>query len=194
MATYSPAASSRETPLSTVRAPKRFVTPLRLSTVESYSMKRRSLLALGVACGLCAPLARAQPQGKVWRVGLLSARKVPSLDDDPQYRAFFAALRELGYVRGKNLAIEYRSADGDYERLPRLAAELVALEVDLILAAGGRPSPRRKRRPRASRSSWGRRAIRWAAASCAPWRAPAATSPASPMSPPTWASSCSTRF
>jgi len=99
-------------------------------------MDRRTLLATLAAFGAYVPLARAQPQGKVWRVGLLSARKVPSLDDDPQYRAFFAGLRELGYVRGKNLAIEYRSADGDYERLPRLAAELVALEVDLILAAG----------------------------------------------------------
>jgi putative ABC transport system substrate-binding protein len=99
-------------------------------------MNRRTLLAACAAYGLYAPLARAQPQGKVWRVGILSARKVPSLDADPQFAAFFAGMRELGYGRGKNLSIEYRSADGDYGRLPQLAAELVALNVDVILTAG----------------------------------------------------------
>jgi putative tryptophan/tyrosine transport system substrate-binding protein len=134
---YSPAASSSETLLRTVRAPKRFVTPLRLSTVESYSMNRRTLLAAFVVYGVRPPIARAQRQAKVHRIGVLSARKVPSLDADPSFAAFFAGMRELGYVRGKDFVVEYRSADGDYERLPQLAAELVALQVDVILAAGG---------------------------------------------------------
>jgi putative ABC transport system substrate-binding protein len=96
------------------------------------------LLAALAGYGLCAPLARAQErQSKVSRIGILSARKVPSLDADSQFAAFFAGMRELGYLRGKNLAVEYRSADGDYERLPQLAGELVALKVELILAAGG---------------------------------------------------------
>lgn len=100
-------------------------------------MNRRKLLAALGVCALGAPLASlAQRQGKVWRVGILSARYVPSLDADAQFAAFFAGMRELGYIRGKNLAIEYRSADGDYERLPQLAANLVTLEVDVILVAG----------------------------------------------------------
>lgn len=99
-------------------------------------MKRRTLLAAGAAYGLCMPLARAQPPGKVWRVGILSARKISSVETDAQFAAFFTGMRELGYVRGKNLAIEYRSAEGDYARLPQLAANLVSLDVDVILTAG----------------------------------------------------------
>jgi len=96
------------------------------------------LLAALAVYGLYTPLARAQErQSEVSRIGILSARKVPSLDADSQFAAFFAGMRELGYLRGKNLAVEYRSSDGDYERLPQLAGELVALKVELILAAGG---------------------------------------------------------
>jgi putative ABC transport system substrate-binding protein len=73
----------------------------------------------------------------VHRIGILSARKVPSLDADALFAAFFTGMRELGYVRGKDFVVEYRSADGDYEKLPQLAAEIVALQVDVILAAGG---------------------------------------------------------
>jgi putative ABC transport system substrate-binding protein len=102
------------------------------------AMRRRTLLAALAVYGLCAPLARAQErQKKVWRLGILSARKVPSIDADPQFSAFFAGMGELGYLRGKNLSVEYRSADGDYERLPQLAGQLVALKVNVILVAGG---------------------------------------------------------
>jgi putative ABC transport system substrate-binding protein len=100
-------------------------------------MKRRTLLAALAAYSACPPLARAQRRAKVHRIGILSARKIPSLDADAQFAAFFAGMRELGYARGKDFVVEYRSADGDYERLPQLAAELVALQVDVILAAGG---------------------------------------------------------
>ena len=51
--------------------------------------------------------------------------------------AFRQGLRKLGYVEGKNIVIEYRHAEGKYDRLPRLAAELVRLKVDLIVIAGG---------------------------------------------------------
>jgi len=100
-------------------------------------MNRRTLLGALAAYGVCPPLARAQRRAGVHRIGILSARKIPSLDADPQFAAFFAGMRELGYARGKDFVVEYRSADGDYERLPQLAAELVALQVDVILAAGG---------------------------------------------------------
>jgi len=77
------------------------------------------------------PLASpAQQPGKTARVGFLSFVTTPFLDE-----AFRHGLRELGYVEGKNITIEYRSAEGKDERLPGLAAELVRLKVDVILAA-----------------------------------------------------------
>jgi len=79
---------------------------------------------------ILAPLAvGAQSAGKVYRIGIL----VPG-STSPQIQAFREALRDLGYVEGQNLAIEYRSAEDRLERLPGLAAELVALKVDIIYA------------------------------------------------------------
>jgi len=80
---------------------------------------------------LAAPLAApAQQPGKIARVGFLFFVTSPFLDE-----AFREGLRELGYVEGQNIAIEYRSAEGKSERLPGLAAELVRLKVDVIVAA-----------------------------------------------------------
>jgi putative ABC transport system substrate-binding protein len=81
---------------------------------------------------LAAPLAAPAQQspGKTARIGLLFFVTSPSLDE-----AFRQGLRELGYVEGQNIAIEYRSAEGKVERLPGLAAELVRLKVDVIVAA-----------------------------------------------------------
>src|ERR671910_635763 len=56
--------------------------------------------------------------------------------------AFRQALRNLGYIEGKNIVIEYRYAEGKLDRLPELAAELVRLKVDIIVVAGGGRSPR----------------------------------------------------
>lgn len=98
-------------------------------------MNRRDAVVALIALG-AAPLASlAQQQGKVWRVGFLALRPVDSLDSD-YYGGFSQGMRELGYVEGKNLVIEWRSADNRSERLPGLAAELVRLKVDVILAAG----------------------------------------------------------
>ena len=98
--------------------------------------RRQLLLALG-AGALAAPLASfAQQQGKAWRVGFLSARRRPASLDTDYYGAFPRGMRDLGYVEGKNLAIEWRFADGEYERLPGMAAELVQLKVDVIMALG----------------------------------------------------------
>jgi putative ABC transport system substrate-binding protein len=99
-------------------------------------MNRRDTVLALLAIG-AAPLAlRAQQQGKVWRVGFLS----PIGRSDRLIRERFGAivdgLRELGYVEGKNLAIEYRFADGKFESLPGLAAELIAAKVDVIVTAG----------------------------------------------------------
>ena len=83
---------------------------------------------------LAAPLAaEAQQAAKVARIGYLS----PNLAASPHLReAFRQGLRDLGYVEGRNVVIEYRDAEGKLERLPALAAELVALKVDVIVAAG----------------------------------------------------------
>lgn len=98
---------------------------------------RRSLvLALGTAL-LVTPLGSfAQQQGKVWRIGFLSARGRPISLDADYYGAFPRRLSELGYVEGRNLLIEWRFANGEYERLAGLAEQLVRLKVDAILALG----------------------------------------------------------
>ena len=96
-------------------------------------MDRRRFLLTSLAGALAAPLAAgAQQAGKVWRIGYLGA--APSADDD----AFRDGLRELGFVEGKNLVLEYRWANPDPNRFPTLAAELVTVGVDVILAGGNR--------------------------------------------------------
>ena len=96
-------------------------------------MDRRAFLGtLGL---LGAPLAAdAQQAAKVARIGYLG----PDFAAGPQLReAFRHGLRDLGYVEGRNVVIEYRDAEGKIERLPALAAELVALKVDVIVTTGG---------------------------------------------------------
>ena len=97
--------------------------------------RRKLIVALGSSALATLFSAFAQQQGKVWRVGFLAARRPGSLDSDV-YGAFVRGLRELGYVEGKNLVIEWRFADGMLERLPGLAAELVRLKVDIIVITG----------------------------------------------------------
>ena len=99
-------------------------------------MTRRALaLALLVAC-VAAPLsAAAQQAGRVYRLGFLSMRSGPT--DNPQLEAFRAGLRELGYVEGRNVALEIRYAGGDDRQLGGLAAELVRLNPDVIVAQSG---------------------------------------------------------
>jgi putative ABC transport system substrate-binding protein len=84
-----------------------------------------------------ASLAHAQQPKKVPRIGYLSNREPAS--DSTRSEAIRLALRELGYIEGQNIAIEYRYADGKLNRLPELAAELVRLKVDIIVVAGGAP-------------------------------------------------------
>src|SRR3989442_13165068 len=89
---------------------------------------------------LAAPLAAdAQQAGKVPRIGYLGLTS-PS-DRPPLLDAFRQRLRELGWVEGQNIVIDYRYAEGRVDRLPDLAAELVRLKVDLIVASAGAASP-----------------------------------------------------
>jgi ABC-type uncharacterized transport system substrate-binding protein len=81
---------------------------------------------------LGVPLAAdAQPSAKVARIGYLLGT---TQEQEPLLEAFLEAMRALGYVEGRNLVMEYRAAEGQYERLPALAAELVRLPVDVLLA------------------------------------------------------------
>jgi len=79
--------------------------------------------------------AGAQQTGKTYRVGHLAA-SAPSAENTRLLGAFQAELRDRGWVEGRNMAFEYRWAEGRYERLPPLAAELVEAKVDLIVAGG----------------------------------------------------------
>ncbi len=98
--------------------------------------RRRLVLVIG-AFLVAEPLVPfAQQHNKIWRVGFLSPRRRPVFLDSDYYGAFPQRMRELGYVEGKNLIIEWRFANGEYERLPGMAAELVQLKVDVILALG----------------------------------------------------------
>jgi putative ABC transport system substrate-binding protein len=91
------------------------------------------ILALGL---FCAPLAaEGQQATNVYRIGWLSPG-FPRPDHDPPVDAFRQGLREFGYVEGQNLVMAYRGAEGRIERLPDLAAELVQLQVAVIVAVG----------------------------------------------------------
>ena len=97
--------------------------------------RRDTLVALLVLGAVSGPLASfAQQQGKIWRVGFLVPRRRPVSIDADFLGAFPRGMRELGYVEGKNLVIEWRFADGKSERLPDLAAELVRLKVDVLVS------------------------------------------------------------
>src|SRR5437763_17195299 len=98
-------------------------------------MDRRTFIG-GVAGGLlAAPVAVcAQQWGKVYRIGILEP--IPAAQNAANLDAMRKGLRDLGYIEGQNLVIEYRSADGRAEQFPDLASELVSLNVDLILARG----------------------------------------------------------
>jgi putative ABC transport system substrate-binding protein len=98
-------------------------------------MDRRTFIG-GVAGGLLAAslAARAQQAGKVYRIGILET--IPAAQNAANLDALRKGLRDLGYVEGQNLIIEYRSADGRAERFPELASELLRLKVDLILTRG----------------------------------------------------------
>ena len=92
------------------------------------------LLVIFVTLAACGALAQAQQPTKVPRIGFLSAISPSAVA--ARIEAFRQGLRELGYVEGKNIVIEYRYAEGKPDRLSALAAELVRLKVDVIVTGG----------------------------------------------------------
>jgi putative ABC transport system substrate-binding protein len=106
-------------------------------------MRRREF----ISAAALLPLARAQPSSKLYRLGYLSAARIPNLIE-----ALRTGLRELGYVEGKNLKVEYRFGGQQSERLDAIASELVELRPDAIVTAARLPFSPRNERPRRYRS------------------------------------------
>jgi putative ABC transport system substrate-binding protein len=99
-------------------------------------MKKRITLRLLATLFLAnVSLADAQQTGKIPRIGYLIGSSLAT--NSARIEAFRQGLRELEYVEGKNIVIEYRHAEGKYDRLPGLVAELVRLKVDIIVTGGG---------------------------------------------------------
>jgi putative ABC transport system substrate-binding protein len=97
----------------------------------------RGVVALFLLLGLlfsAPPAPEAQQPAKVPRIGFLGAASASGYA--PQLEAFRQGFRELGYVEGRNILIEYRWAEGNYDRLPVLAAELVRLKVEVLVTHG----------------------------------------------------------
>jgi putative tryptophan/tyrosine transport system substrate-binding protein len=96
-------------------------------------MDRRAFVT-GLGAVLAAPLAaEGQQAGKVWRIGLLNTSPIPVRGQNPIWDSFVNRMRELGYIEGQNLSIEFRTTGGSVDRLPELAADLVRLNVDVLL-------------------------------------------------------------
>src|SRR5262247_2961306 len=100
-------------------------------------MKRAAVPSILVAVVMLAVavMAEAQQPKKVPRIGYLSQNGAAI--ESARSEAIRRALRELGYIEGQNIVIEYRYAEGKFDRAPELAAELVRLNVDIIVVAGG---------------------------------------------------------
>ena len=99
---------------------------------------RRAFLAAGAAVMLAPLGAGAQSPGRVYRLGVLLPTSAPAPSEEQKSAGIMipAALRELGYVEGRDLVIERRYAGGKLDRLPGLARELVQLQVDVIVVIG----------------------------------------------------------
>jgi putative ABC transport system substrate-binding protein len=105
---------------------------MRMTRASKRDCRSWTLAGLAViALAISVPAtARAQAAGKIPRIGVLS-----SWPSDPFVEAFRQGLRELGYVDGRNITLEYRWSEGRFERLPALAADLVRVKVDVIVAS-----------------------------------------------------------
>ena len=101
---------------------------------RTRNLKLSALALGGLLVAVCFP-AQAQ-QAKVWKIGVLVSTS--HTENASREDSLWQGLRQLGYVEGKNITLEYRYADGQLDRLPELAAALVGLKVDAIVVSGTR--------------------------------------------------------
>jgi putative ABC transport system substrate-binding protein len=94
-------------------------------------IKRRTFIATLSSAASWPVVARGQHPAKVWRIGFLSGASRTAMSDI--FAGFTEGMRDLGYVEGKDFLVEWRFADGDFERFPSLAAELAQLKVDIFV-------------------------------------------------------------
>jgi putative ABC transport system substrate-binding protein len=99
-------------------------------------LNRRDTIVALLALSAAPPASVAQPRGKVWRIGFLGVTSASGYVSELE--AIRQRFRELGYVEGRNIVIEYRWAEGSSERLKEMAAELVDLKVDAIITHANR--------------------------------------------------------
>src|SRR4051812_47437060 len=102
-------------------------------------LSRRQLVQGAGALGLgllaaCGALPGQQAPPRIYRIGYLSPQSLAAAG--PRFEAFQKGLRELGWIEGQNFTLERRLADGQAERLPDLAAELVRLQTDVVVTTG----------------------------------------------------------
>ena len=109
----------------------------RMNLKSAIRNLKFAIIMLALLLALCFP-AQAQQLAKIPRIGFLIASSPAT--NAARVEAFRQGLRELGYVEGKSIVIEFRSAEGKFDRLPDLAAELVRLKVDVIVTSGPVPT------------------------------------------------------
>ena len=97
-------------------------------------VRLRIILAVALLGMIAASTADAQQDGRVYRIGLIAGSSSPATwRQAPTYQNFLKGLRDFGYEEGRDIAIEFRSAEGRPERFPDIAADLVGLKVDVVV-------------------------------------------------------------
>jgi putative ABC transport system substrate-binding protein len=107
--------------------------PFRKVLKSAIRNPQSAIFSCALLLALCTA-ASAQQQTKIPRIGYLTAARLSAIANRTE--AFRQGLRDLGYIQGKNIIIEWRAGEGNFDRLPSLAAELVSLKVDVIVTGG----------------------------------------------------------